>query len=92
MAEISKYIHIEQYFWHNLGIVSTEVLGKSEEEVTDIFSKQFQVLKEEMNLDDRELLIEMIKEAEKYRKIYMEILPYHIKKWCKKQNIEERKQ
>ena len=57
-----------------------------------IFSKQFQVLKEEMNLDDRELLIEMIKEPEKYRKIYMEILPYHIKKWCKKQNIEERKQ
>lgn len=66
-----------------MGIVSTEVLGKSEEEVTDIFSKQFQVLKEEMNLDDRELLIEMIKEPEKYRKIYMEILPYHIKNGAK---------
>lgn len=63
---------IRKYFWHNFGIVSTEVLGKSKEEVTDIFSKQFQVLKEEMNLDDRELLIEMIKEPEKYRKIYME--------------------
>lgn len=36
-----------------------------------------------MNLDDRELLIEMIKEPEKYRKIYMEILPYHIKNGAK---------
>ena len=86
---VEKISLLRKYFWHNLGIVSTEVLGKSEEEVTDIFSKQFQVLKEEMNLDDRELLIEMIKEPEKYRKIYMEILPYHIKKWCKKQNIEK---
>ena len=89
---VEKISLLRKYFWHNFGIVSTEVLGKSKEEVTDIFSKQFQVLKEEMNLDDRELLIEMIKEPEKYRKIYMEILPYHIKKWCKKQNIEERKQ
>ena len=86
---VEKISLLRKYFWHNFGIVSTEVLGKSKEEVTDIFSKQFQVLKEEMNLDDRELLIEMIKEPEKYRKIYMEILPYHIKKWCKKQNIEK---
>ena len=43
---VEKISLLRKYFWHNLGIVSTEVLGKSEEEATDIFSKQFQVLKE----------------------------------------------
>ena len=86
---IEKISLLKKYFWHNLGIVSEHVVGKKE--VTDILKKQYQTLKEEMKLSDHELLIEILKEPEKYRKIYMEILPYRIKKWCEKQNAEERK-
>lgn len=88
---VEKILLLRKYFWHNLGIVATEIVGKEEEEVTDIFKKQYQILKEEMKLDDHALLIEMINEPEKYRKIYMELLPYNIKKWCEEQNEEERK-
>ncbi len=83
---VEKISLIKKYFWHNLGIVSKEVAGKYTEEVTDILKKQYQSLKEEMKLNDHELLIEILKEPEKYRKIYMELLPYHIKKWCEEQN------
>lgn len=83
---VEKVSLLRKYFWNNLEVVSTVVLGKSEEEVTAIFSKQYQDLKEERKLDDHELLIELLEEPEKYRKIYMELLPPHIKKWCKKQN------
>lgn len=87
---IEKISLLKKYFWNNLGIVSKEVVGKHAEEVTDILKKQYQILKEEMKLDDHALLIEMINEPQKYRKLYMELLPYHIKKWCEEQNEEER--
>lgn len=77
---VDKISLLRKYFWNHLGIVSAVVLGKAEEEVIDLFKKQYQILKEEMELDDHELLIEMIKEPEKFKKMYMEILPYHIKK------------
>lgn len=37
---VEKICLLKRYFWHNLSIVSDEIVGKQEEEVTDILKKQ----------------------------------------------------
>lgn len=81
---VEKISLLRKYFWNNLRIVAKEIVGKQEEEVTDILKKQYLVLKEEMKLDDQDLLMEMINEPEKYKKLYMDKMPYYIKNGVKK--------
>lgn len=40
------------------------------------------MLKQNMNLDDKEMIKEILQSPEKYRNMYMERLPDYIKKWC----------
>lgn len=77
-----EQIYIHDYLWKKEGIISACLLGDKRKEMINLFQKQFDMLKQSMNLDDKEMIKEILQSPEKYRDMYMEILPYHIKKWC----------
>lgn len=89
--DIKDIISFNKTLWKEENIISANVLGEQEEEIINLFRKQFDALKKDLKLDEKEMIKQIILSPEKYKKIYMEILPHHIKKWCEEQNEEERK-
>lgn len=96
-VDLGHKIHIKeidnfnQYLWEEAKIIPRIMVGEQRENIANIFKNQFQKLKQNMNLSDKGLIETIIQNPEQYRKIYMELLPHHIKKWCEEQNEEERK-
>mgnify|MGYP000083240488 CR=1 FL=1 len=80
-----EQIYIHDYLWKEEGIISACLLGDKREEIINLFQKQFDMLKQSMNLDDKEMIKEILQSPEKYRNMYMERLPDYIKKWCEKE-------
>lgn len=80
---------LKQYLLHDLEIVSKELAPKQVEEISNIVKEQYQFLKEETKLDDKGLIREILQDSDKFKHMYMEKLPFYIKKWCKEHVNEE---
>lgn len=51
-----EQIYIHDYLWKEEGIISACLLGDKREEIINLFQKQFDMLKQSMNLDDKEMI------------------------------------
>ncbi len=77
--EIENY---NQYLWKKFQIIPRIIVGEQREHIVNAFARQFQELKENLGLNEKELVETILQNPEKYRNMYMERLPDHIKKWC----------
>lgn len=79
IKEIENY---NQYLWKKFQIIPRITVGEQREHIVNVFARQFQELKENLGLNEKELVETILQNPEKYRNMYMEQLPDHIKKWC----------
>ena len=79
IKEIENY---NQYLWKKFQIIPRIIVGEQREHIVNAFARQFQELKENLGLNEKELVQTILRNPEKYRNMYMERLPDHIKKWC----------
>lgn len=79
IKEIENY---NQYLWEKFQIIPRIIVGEQREHIVNAFARQFQELKENLGLNEKELVQTILQNPEKYRNMYMERLPDHIKKWC----------
>ena len=79
IKEIENY---NQYLWEKFQIIPRIIVGEQREHIINAFARQFQELKENLGLNEKELVQTILQNPEKYRNMYMERLPDHIKKWC----------
>ena len=77
--EIENY---NQYLWKKFQIIPRIIVGEQREHIVNAFARQFQELKENLGLNEKELVETILQNPEKYRNMYMERLPDYIKKWC----------
>ena len=63
-------------------IIPRIIVGDQKERIVNAFARQSQDLKEKLGLNEKELVETILQNPEKYRNMYMKLLPEHIKKWC----------